>query len=1034
VHLYSGGSNTYLVRVSLEPVVDPCTYADPFEDNDSAAQASALAVPALGQAIEHLALTVCGADVDWYRVDAPAGARLELRIQFDHYAGNLQLAAYIDPAGATVATSTTADDEELIIVQPVADTGYFFKVYGQSGASNTYGLRLSQGAPECLGDDPFEPNDTTQQAVNMPLPSPGPDVYAGLVSCLDNEDWYAFPLQAGDSFRVDLAFTSSQGDIEMYLFGPNGSSLDSSTSGSDAESVEVVDSGAGLHKVKVYHWSSDDDATNPYQMTVTYFPGGVDPTCQDDPLEPNDSAAAAAPVGLSLADAAVCGGDQDWYAIPVAAGEYVRVLLDYTPAGSHHLAIALLGPDGASVLDQDTGSAGHPNLEVAGRAQADGRFYLRAELQTPAPSDRAPYQFLVARSSFDCLDGGREPNNSAVAAAPLPLGDYTGLAVCRAAPNDQDWYHLSVGAWGRLHVAADSNPADGDLGLTVYRDDGVTLVGASDQAGAREQVNGPRVAGETTYLVRVLNRAVPNAADLAYRLAAWADPPPDCQDDALEEDDVAQEANLLGAGALDGVLCHVDPDWFALEVPARFRLRAAASYDPAAAALELRAYEADGTTLIAASTTHSGTEVIDRRLAASSTVLLQLAMYQPTDLKRLPYALDVVLESPQECVDDALEPNNDLASASPLVAPGTGDLVLCPADADVHALTVTRGTRASFSLVNTGGLGDADLYLLDAQGATLRSSTLAGAVTDSIANVDSLYDQTYYLRVVPKDLLADDIVDYRLEVVLDTFVPCDDDAFEPNDSAATASALDGERWQPVLDQWVLDLSGLYACRAGAANPPDWYSFWLAAGTHLSVSVSFPVARNADVYLYGPDGTTLLDSSAASANPEVVDFGAFGAPADGVYYLKVLAKDQVNNSFAYAMSLVSDRAFICRAEPFDPFEPNASPAEAVAGGHLTAGAYPALNLCGAEDDYYAVDALAGQTLTATATFAPATDIDLYLLDADGLTLLDASEGVTGTEQVTATLTQDGPVFLLLYFNKHHPDWVAPYDLNLDIVGP
>jgi Cys-rich repeat protein len=1032
VYLFSGSSNGYTVRVKLEPVVDPCTTDDPFENNDVPRDATPLVLPAFGQAIEFTGLTVCGADYDWYQVEAPSGARVEFSIHFTHANGNLQLEAYLDPALPPVATSTTTNSVESLVFQPVANTTYLFRVYGQAGAGNVYTLRLGHAAPACLGDDAFEPNDTSAQAVVLDLPAPGPDEYPGLVSCLDNQDWYAFPLQAGDTLRVRIDFTHSQGDIEMQLLGPTGASLASSTSSSNYETVEVTHSTAGLHRVRVYHYSGSSGRTNGYQMTVTYFPGGVDPTCADDPLEPNNTAASASPLGQSLAQAVVCGGNQDWYAIPVSAGEWVRVLVDYLPETGKHLAVTLFGPNGTTQLGTDTGSASRRSLQVVGLAQSAGLFYLRAQLGSPGPSDRATYQVLVVRSGVDCQDLGFEPNNSAAAAAPLELGDYGGLAVCKASPADLDWYRIGIGAWERLRVLADSNPSDGNLGLSLFQADGVTSVATSDAGGAREQVAGPRVASPTSYLVRVRNLTTSGVTDLPYRLSAWVDPPPDCEDDALEENDLPAQAMDWTGERLEGVLCHVDTDWFALDVPARHRLLLTAAYDPAVASLDLRAYQSDGSTLIAASTSHTGLESLDRRLASDTRVLVQVAMFQPADTRRLPYALEALLEAPQECLDDALEPNNDLNTASPLLAPDSGELVLCPADADLFAFQAHRGGRYTFRLVNLAGRGDADLYLLDAAGAQLRSSTLTGTTTEVIANQDSLYEQRYHLRVVPKNLLADDIIDYRLEVVDDAFTPCDDDAFEPNDTAATAGPLDSLAWQPLLDRWALAIDGLYACKAG---PADWYSFELVEGTNLSATVSFPTNRNADVFLYAPDGVALLASSAANQNPEVVSFGAFGAPADGRYLLKVVAKNlSTANDFAYSLQLESDRAFICRQEPFDPFEPNGSPAEALAGTHLGAGEYAYLTLCGAEEDWYALEALTGQQVTVRASFHPMTDIDVYLYGADGATLLDASEGVTGLEQVSATAVEDGPVFVRLHFNKHHPTWVAPYDLLVDVSDP
>jgi hypothetical protein len=269
----------------------------------------------------------------------------------------------------------------------------------------------------------------------------------------------------------------------------------------------------------------------------------------------------------------------------------------------------------------------------------------------------------------------------------------------------------------------------------------------------------------------------------------------------------------------------------------------------------------------------------------------------------------------------------------------------------------------------------------------------------------------------------------HLDLAVSGFVPCDSDVFEPNDSAAQATVLTELPFQPVGSNWQLVVNSLTVCKPGTA---DWYAFDLEAGSHLSVSVAFPAGKDIDIYLYGPDGVDELDSGAGTSNPEVVDFSGDPVPGTGRYYLEVVLWTS-NSSSTYQITATSDRPFICRQAPFDEFEPNGTPAEALAMPHLIQGTYDQLTLCGAEDDWYAVDLVAGQTLTATIVFDASTDIDLYLFDPV-LALVGRSEGLTGVEQISFTAAADGPHYLQTYFNKHNPSWRAVYNLTLVITGP
>jgi len=94
-------------------------------------------------------------------------------------------------------------------------------------------------------DDFFEPNDTT------PAPMIEVGRHDGLKACGDDGDYYAFELEAGATILARIFFSHSGGDIDLFLIGPGGSTLTSSESSDDDESLMFTSDTGGLHHVYV---------------------------------------------------------------------------------------------------------------------------------------------------------------------------------------------------------------------------------------------------------------------------------------------------------------------------------------------------------------------------------------------------------------------------------------------------------------------------------------------------------------------------------------------------------------------------------------------------------------------------------------------------------------------------------------------------------------------------------------------------------------------------------------------------------------
>lgn len=114
------------------------------------------------------------------------------------------------------------------------------------------------------------------------------------------------------------------------------------------------------------------------------------------------------------------------------------------------------------------------------------------------------------------------------------------------------------------------------------------------------------------------------------------------------------------------------------------------------------------------------------------------------------YNLTTTTITPQPCAPDRFEPNNTLASATP-VSPGTlTGLTACAADRDDwYGITLAAGQRLDGNVLHAYRDGDLDIEILDAAGATVGG---AGQTRDNEPfSFTAPSSGTFYLRIYPYD-------------------------------------------------------------------------------------------------------------------------------------------------------------------------------------------------------------------------------------------------------------------------------------------
>lgn len=171
-----------------------------------------------------------------------------------------------------------------------------------------------------IGDDRFEENDDATAAQALDLRT-----YPALIS--DNEeDWFTFDVDPGQTVRVDALFSGTVSDIDIGLFDASGSAIAAGASLSDDEFVIYTNCSGATETITLGVFAVGGECSS-YDLILAE---AVPPT--DDVLEDNDSCATAAPLPLGLTRGLVVVGspcvgaaDLDYYFIELADGETLDV-------------------------------------------------------------------------------------------------------------------------------------------------------------------------------------------------------------------------------------------------------------------------------------------------------------------------------------------------------------------------------------------------------------------------------------------------------------------------------------------------------------------------------------------------------------------------------------------------------------------------------------------------------------------------------------------------------------------------------------
>ncbi|MEL6178232.1 MAG: pre-peptidase C-terminal domain-containing protein, partial [Myxococcota bacterium] len=488
-------TNTYQLRIERTRPPSTCE-DDALEDNDNILQALLITDGSTtGQ--------LCSGDEDWYAVQLDGGGGLIATLSFDGAAGNLDLELFA-PNGDRLGTSATpnASTEEVSTFDAPVSGRYTLRVFGPLGSEASYSLDVLTEGSTC-DDDPQEDNDSREDATRLDM-----GTFTEQAICPGDDDWYAVELNAGEALTAALAFTHADGDLDLQMVNEAGIVIASSVSLTDNEeaTIEPVET-AGIVYVRAYGFQ---DASNTYTLTLTRI--DAPNPCEDDPFEPNDSSQSPRSLTLgSWGELRICPGDDDWYAVDMADGEILDLLILFDN-DSGDIDAEVRDPSGARV-GSSTSVEDEEHITI--RAQTTGTYLIRVYGYSGFVTNSYGMDIDVLPPDT-CLEDEQEDNDTANDAVDVTTGIYEDLAICQSPDTpDDDWYAVILNMGQQLNALILFTDDDGDLDLELYSlDDTETPLESSTGVRDSEEIRFT-APSDNFYLIRVYGfQGVSNTYDL----------------------------------------------------------------------------------------------------------------------------------------------------------------------------------------------------------------------------------------------------------------------------------------------------------------------------------------------------------------------------------------------------------------------------------------------------------------------------------------------------------------------------------------
>jgi uncharacterized caspase-like protein len=407
-------------------------------------------------------------------------------------------------------------------------------------------------APAALGE--ADGNDSFAYARPVPLAA----AVETRITPRGDYDWFKVQVPTAGELRIDVDPAPAELDLYARILNAD-NEVTAGWQGAPAArhplgvSYELPGPGA--------YWIQLGDGNNNAESS-TSFVTYIDFTAADDPLEPNDTIGAAAPIPATTTfwPTIYPRGDIDWYKIWVPEPGLLQLTASNV---DDKLDIYM------RVLDLNEGTV----MGWVGPARQGGDTVADAELSAPGTyliqvsdgnndaSSVKPFKFEAA---FRPVSDPAEPNNSVSEAVIVPPTSEWKAAIFPR--GDTDWLAIDVDHPGELTLWASNSPEELDIHVRVQNADAKDVLGWTGPARQGGDVVGVAdLPAPGRYFINVVdgnnNASSPELFDLSLTYIA--------QPDQYEPNNGPAEAAplTLGGQIAFNILPRGDNDWFRFEVP-----------------------------------------------------------------------------------------------------------------------------------------------------------------------------------------------------------------------------------------------------------------------------------------------------------------------------------------------------------------------------------------------------------------------------------------------------------------------------------
>jgi len=775
-------------------------------------------------------LTIDEGDVDYFAVEVDEGEVIEPTITFSNDEVDLDMELYA-PDGSFPASSATDTDDESISHEAEQSGTYYVRVVPYSGAPGPYDFSIGTGdggggGPSDIGDTPAAAREVAQGDRLEDVPFTG----------RDDQDYFAVEADEGERITTKITFDHGEANLDLVALAPNESSVTSSFSFSDNETVSHVATQSGTYYVKVDYQIHKGPA-RPGTVETTYdidfsnvsIGGG------GDQLEDNDERETATAVssGDSYDGLSVSSDDVDYFAVDVTVGERIdpAVALD---DGGQNLEVSLLDSDGTEIASR---SVTDGDDSINHTVRQSGTYYLRVDTTASA---RTTYDFEL--DVFGVADR-LEDNDRTATATDAGAGDqYEELTVRRG---DADYFAVNMSAGETI---APDLYADGD---------GVKLE-LLDPSGSRIRNGGDinyKAQTSGTYYVKVTTTA---DRPVVYMLQLEV-----IRDgDRLEDNDRLGTATPVQPGETYAGLTLVegDTDFFAVDVRPDTRIRTTTTVRDGDASIEAALLAPNGTVLTTAA--NDAPTKLTYRTTAGGTYYVRLTTEGDG-------AASYFTETTLRGGTDSLDPDDSPATATPLsLGDRYDDLLATGDDPDYFAFNVSAGDQIDPRLSVHRGSEVAHMELRAPDGTTVADSNAHFSGDDGSLEHVAAQSGTYHLRV---DTFGELRTEYNISYGRTT----------------------GDRLEP--DGWTtratpVEPGDSYANLSVGPEDEDYFSFNVSAGDPVDPRIR--AHGDLDGALLAPDGSTVSDATWQPTEEHL----RYEAAESGTYYLRLSTEDRVATEY------------------------------------------------------------------------------------------------------------------------------------------